>query len=317
MALNNSQRVNHFRNFYEIARKDLLIKNLKRMKKQPDLPAKWDFFPATFGMPTEYSLFLDEFKRSPPGTVWIMKPISKSQGKGIFLFTKLNQIAGWRTDMPRDASQTPPEAYVVQRYIASPYLIGGKKFDLRIYALVMSYTPLVVYLYRSGFARFSHHRFSLDDINNTYIHLTNVAVQKTSDSYTGHAKWDLVNVRQFVTAKHGAEAARKVFNDIQAVIVHCLLSVQRVMFQDRHCFELYGYDILIDSDLKPWVLEVNASPSMTAENPEDYKLKTTLLQDVLYIVDVENKRPHTAMPEEHVGGFDLVRHLVAVTHPVT
>lgn len=40
------------------------------------------------------------------------------------------------------------EAYVVQRYISNPLLIGGKKFDLRIYVLTMCYKPLTTYLYR-------------------------------------------------------------------------------------------------------------------------------------------------------------------------
>ena len=34
--------------------------------------------------------------------------------------------------------------YVVQRYIDKPYLVGGKKFDMRIYCFVPSFSPLVV-----------------------------------------------------------------------------------------------------------------------------------------------------------------------------
>ena len=48
----------------------------------------------------------------------------------------------------------------------NPLLIGGKKFDMRIYTLVISYQPLVVYLYRTGFGRFTHHRYTnnIEDI---------------------------------------------------------------------------------------------------------------------------------------------------------
>ncbi len=39
-----------------------------------------------------------------------------------------------------------------------------------------SYQPLTVYLYRNGFARFTHHRYDNDDIHNAFVHLTNVAI---------------------------------------------------------------------------------------------------------------------------------------------
>ena len=63
-------------------------------------------------------------------------------------------------------------------------------------------------------------------------------------------------------------------------MIYSLLSVQKVMIHDKHCFELYGYDILIDDALKPWLVEVNASPSLTADTPQDYELKFGLLDDV-------------------------------------
>ena len=75
------------------------------------------------------------------------------------------------------------------------------------------------------------------------------------------------------------------------------------MVNDRRAFELYGYDVLIDDGLKPWLIEVNASPSVTADTPEDYRLKFGMLEDMFHVVDVERRRSGR---EIRVGGFDLM-----------
>lgn len=76
----------------------------------------------------------------------------------------------------------------------------------------------------------------------------------------------------------------KCFDDINNIIYVSLKSVQSVIINDKHCFECYGYDILIDGNLKPWLLEVNASPSLTTTTEVDRILKMNLLNDVFNIV---------------------------------
>jgi len=308
-------KINHFRNHYELTRKNLMAKNLKRLKRsiereQGKLEAsKCDFFPATLELPSEYHMFVEEFKKNP-GKLWIMKPIAKSQGKGIFIFRKLKDIMDWRKedyyrtmDEKKEDKETP-EAYIVQRYIENPYLIGGKKFDLRVYILVTSYIPLRAWLYREGFARFTNYRYSLDSIDDTYIHLTNVAIQKTSPDYDPEgSKWSLRQLRMYLTAKHGCEVVANLYRLMDEIFIKSLQSVQRVMINDKHCFEMYGFDILLDSDLKPWLVEINASPSLTASNPADYDLKFALLTDVLNVLDMEGR---LTGKEKRVGGFDLI-----------
>jgi tubulin polyglutamylase TTLL9 len=93
--LQTHQKVNHYRNHYELTRKDLMVKNLKRHKKQLEKEGKFEdanaynFYPTTYNLPGDYSLFVEEFKKTAGTVWWIMKPIAKSQGKGIFLFNKL------------------------------------------------------------------------------------------------------------------------------------------------------------------------------------------------------------------------------------
>lgn len=69
----------------------------------------------------------------------------------------------------------------MRRYVDNPLLIGGKKFDLRLYVLVLSYKPLKVYMCRLGFARFCNVKFTTEvaALDNMFVHLTNVAIQKT------------------------------------------------------------------------------------------------------------------------------------------
>jgi len=174
--------------------------------------------------------------------------------------------------------------------------------------------PLLLHRYRLGFCRFCTVRYnaSISELDNMFVHLTNVSVQKHGEEYNDShgGKWTVENLRLFLEGTRGKEATDKLFDDIHWQIVHSLKAVQNVMSSDRHCFECYGYDIIIDDNLKPWLIEVNASPSLTHTTPSDRVMKTSLISDVINIVispsgfpDVRwNKCP----AKEALGKFDTL-----------
>lgn len=82
----------------------------------------------------------------------------------------------------------------------------------------------------------------------------------------------------------------EVFERIKDVIIKTMLSVENplatamgVTRNKNCCFEVFGFDILIDSSFKPWLLEVNVSPSLSSSSPMDKYVKTLLLSDSFYL----------------------------------
>ena len=311
-SLTPQQHVNHFPNNYELTRKDMMYKNLKLFKKELERDKRYeeaksyDFFPLTFHMPSEFTMFVDEYKHSP-GTIWIMKPAGKAQGKGIFLVTSLNQLYKWKNSLKGGEENAIDETYVCQRYIYNPLLLGGKKFDMRVYALVTCYNPLTAYLYRTGFCRFTSFKYSLnpEDLNNNQIHLTNVAIQKQSSTYDRQigGKWYFRELKTYLMGRYSEEQVNSMFDGIQNIIIKCFYAVQSVIAKDRHCFEMYGYDILIDENLKPWLIEINSNASLTASTERDAQTKIKMLDDLLTIVDLEKIMTGN---EDQVGGWDII-----------
>ncbi|XP_046959674.1 polyglutamylase complex subunit TTLL1-like [Vanessa cardui] len=304
------QLINHFPNHYELVRKDLLVKNIHRYQKnlekaghplaekiQETLPSAHrvtrylylDFIPTTYVLPSNYKRFVDEYHRFPQST-WIMKPCGKSQGEGIFLINKLSKLKRWSRESKKCIQNNLPckDMYIISRYIDNPLLIGGKKFDLRIYVLVTSFRPLKAYMFRNGFCRFCSIKYntSVSELDNMYIHITNVSVQKHGEEYNSQhgGKLSLKNLKLFLEGTRGQSVTTRLFENINWILVHSLKAVAPVMSNDRHCFECYGYDIIIDDSLKPWLIEVNASPSLTATTTNDEILKCNLFDNILSVV---------------------------------
>jgi tubulin polyglutamylase TTLL1 len=96
----------------------------------------------------------------------------------------------------------------------------------------------------------------------------------------------------YLESTQGKDVTTKLFDGIKWLVIHSLKAVAPLMVSDRHCYECYGYDIIIDEALKPWLIEVNASPSLTSTTVNDRILKYKLINDIISIV-----LPPTGYPE--------------------
>lgn len=163
--MRNYQKLNHFPSMYQICRKNLLAKNLKKMERM--YPGEYKITPRTWLLPHEWGE-LKAFVNEKRVVSMIVKPEASAQGRGIFITRRLDDI-------------NPNEHCVVQRYLRSPYLIDGYKFDLRIYVLITSCDPLKIFIYKEGMVRFATEEWdqaSGTNYDNLFMHLTNYAINK-------------------------------------------------------------------------------------------------------------------------------------------
>jgi len=164
------QKINHFPGMYSLSRKNHLAIHLARMKKA--FIDEYNFFPKTWLLPAEYTDFSNDMKQN--SKFYIVKPKASSQGKGIFLTNSYEYI-------------DHNSQYVAQRYIMDPYLIDELKFDCRFYVLMTGCSPLRIFLYNEGLARFATEKFeppNEENLNNHWMHLTNYAINRKNKKFT-------------------------------------------------------------------------------------------------------------------------------------
>jgi len=214
MRLKPLQKINHFTGMLEICRKKALARNLRRVAAK--LPASFDFAPQSFVLPEELEAFSDAVKGNRASaarkgeisgkkkksaksraTTFILKPDAGCQGKGITLVQTEAQaqtalrdlgVIGPETGTNKSgfANVQKTASVVAQKYVSDPFLIDGRKFDLRVYVLVTCADPLRVFVYDDGLVRFCTNNYEAPDAKNLHdacMHLTNYAVNKNSENF--------------------------------------------------------------------------------------------------------------------------------------
>ena len=298
------QRLNHFISHSQITRKDLLYQNFIRMKK--NFSEDYNYMATTYILPKQYKKVKEDFENYVPKSnyLWLLKPSSSARGEGIKFMESFSDIPN------HNKNHT-----ILTRYIHNPDLLKGRKYDLRVYILVTGHQPLKIYVYDEGIVRIATEQYNLDvnDLNNLYKHLTNVALNKQSKNFKEDDKDNLenANIWSFTLLRNHFKKNGKdfdtLFKKIQDIAVKSIILMhdeeikaerkREYELKSNNLFELYGMDILVDENLKPWLLEINLSPSLSGVGEYEQRIKSKLFSDMLNILGF--------IPFNHLNGRSI------------
>jgi tubulin polyglutamylase TTLL6/13 len=149
-------------------------------------------------------------------------------------------------------------------------------------------------------------------MGNMYMHLTNYAIncknkgkfifnKNLDDADVGH-KRTFTSVLEHIEENFddGKKKVNEMMHKIEKLLIKTMITVTPSLKHymnipskaqyafdglnnevNSMCFEILGFDVLIDEKLKPWLIEINHAPSFSTDTPFDFKIKKDVIADAL------------------------------------
>ena len=316
------QRPNHFPGERQMDRKGTMYQVLRQYGLQNG--ETLDFLPETYLLysETDKDEFVKRLDANGGGMdmPWVLKRATASRGRGV---TMLGPQSDELIELRDELIDGPiKRGHIIQSYIKNEWTFQGHKCDLRVYVVVASVDPLIVY-YHDGIVRTAVGLHDEENFSDGKAHLTNVSQNKENRTL-----WEPVKTFDELEEELKAyvqSSPVSLDSNQKDPIQHIREQIKRILgvvfsaFKDRislskipvdNAFAVMGADFVIDADLKVWLLEMQLGPQLLGDK---HKGKTAVLQDVLTTtIDVVEEVYHKQLNRQPLLPLKTSRNLELV-----
>ncbi|CAD8071613.1 unnamed protein product [Paramecium sonneborni] len=263
----NTKLHNHIQNNTHLGSKKNLFYNMKKYYQEKGLNV-FDFLPQTYHIKNkeDVQIFVQQNQNQ---SIWIVKPAEfTNRGHGIQIFETINEVQKYLRSIHHHKNGVQ-QTFIVQKYIENPLLYNQRKFDIRCYILFTSINGQQKgYWYQDGYLRTSSIEFSLNNLSDKLIHLTNDAVQQLSDDYGKFEKGNKVSFKEFSDILP-IDFYQTIYIQMKNIALDQFKATYGKLDPKRkeNSFELFGLDFMIDDKFQVWLIETNTNPCLECSGP--------------------------------------------------
>ena len=172
---------------------------------------------------------------------------------------------------------------LLQKYIEKPLLYHDRKFDIRIWVLITH--EMKVYMFKEGHLKATSDKYSIEN-KNFFVHLTNYSVQKYSGNFSKIEVGNEISFDLFQKCLHEdygyvQDVRKDIISKINDIITLSMKAVKKKINPNckRGCFEIFGYDFMLDEMFNPYLIEINTNPGLEISSPLISKLVPRMIDD--------------------------------------
>jgi len=236
-----------------------------------------------------------------------------NRGMGVQLVGSLAEVDAMKEtgSMYHPINEKKPLA---QKYLTNVLTLGGYKVTLRVYVAVTSLDPMRLYVFDNGLVRMCSHKYSNDpdNLRDKYAHFDSIDINHVNEEIFEHEvshvefpvhreglRVEIKDLLQYLGSQ--GHNATKIWKDVQHAVLMSFLSGEHALFAavEELCirnrqhrlspYEVLGYDILLDTHMKPWVIEINNAPSMVPGTNLENVIKRNLLSQSFFLNDIKTE----------------------------